>query len=295
MRYGRGFTLIELLVVIAIIAILAAILFPVFAQARESARKTTCLSNLNQLAKGIISYMTDYNNYFIPSFSTSVPDPRAGGMNNTNTRIWPVLIQPYVKNKDVFRCPNTTDNEARFAEAWVDDLAQRIYGRGWLPYGLNMGIGSNWFWVRGGVTLARMTPNTAMIKEPAKMVMLADSFSGPTGGPHNCRGYVVDNVCIHGCSASDPRLPGGPTPNCAPCATPSGTYASLGPRHPKFDGINLAFVDGHTKWFPVKSVVANCELFNQLRQRCPGGSPDPQIVRDANPAGLRWILFNDCF
>ena len=64
-RFG-AFTLIELLVVIAIIAILAAILFPVFAQARESARKTTCLSNLKQLGLGMIMYSTDYDEQAVP-------------------------------------------------------------------------------------------------------------------------------------------------------------------------------------------------------------------------------------
>ena len=291
MRSGRGFTLIELLVVIAIIAILAAILFPVFAQAREKARQSTCLSNLKQLTTGVLAYITDYENYIVPSFSTSVPNPLAGGMNNANTRIWPALVQPYVKNKDLFRCPNTTEAEARYVEAWDDNIPQGIYGRGWLPYGLNMGIGSNWFWTRGGQLLARMTPNTAMIKEPAKMVMLADSYSGPTSAPYNCRGYVVDNLCVHGCSGSDPRLGGGPTPYCAPGAPVGGAFASLGPRHPKYEGVTIALVDGHAKWFPVKAVIPN-RLPSQLPAGCQG---DANLVRDANAAGLRWLLFNDCF
>jgi prepilin-type N-terminal cleavage/methylation domain-containing protein len=75
MRYGRGFTLIELLVVIAIIAILAAILFPVFAQAREKGRQATCASNLKQLAKALLAYATDFENHLAPSFSTTVADP----------------------------------------------------------------------------------------------------------------------------------------------------------------------------------------------------------------------------
>lgn len=123
------------------------------------------------------------------------------------------------------------------------------------------------------------------------MVMLADSYSGPTGAPYNCRGYVVDNLCVHGCSASDPRLPGGPNPYCAPGAPVGGTFASLGPRHPKFEGVSIAFVDGHTKWFPVKAVIPN-RLPSQLPPACVN---DANLVRDANAAGLRWILFNDCF
>jgi prepilin-type N-terminal cleavage/methylation domain-containing protein/prepilin-type processing-associated H-X9-DG protein len=289
MRYGRGFTLIELLVVIAIIAILAAILFPVFAQAREKARQTTCASNLNQLAKAMLSYVADFENHLAPSFSTTVPDPLRGGMNNENTVIWPALLKPYIKNEGIFMCPNAQD--ARYVEAWEDNPGQGIFGRGWLPYGYNLGIASNWFWVSGGQTIARMTPNLSIIKEPAKMVMLADSYSGPTAPPYNCRGYVVDNLCVHGCSGTDPRLGSGPNPACAPGARVSGTYASLGPRHPKYDGVTIAFVDGHVKWFNVKAVIPN-RLPAQLPSPCTG---DVELIRDANAAGLRWILFNDCF
>ena len=289
MRYGRGFTLIELLVVIAIIAILAAILFPVFAQAREKGRQSACIANLKQLAKALLAYASDYDNHLAPSFSTTVANPLAGGMTNANTVIWPALLKSYVKNEGIYICPNAQD--ARYVEAWADDPTQGIFGRGWLPYGYNLGIASNWFWVSGGRTIARMTPNLSLIKEASKMVMLGDSYSGPTGAPHNCRGYVLDNLCVHGCSSTDPRLSRGPNPPCAPGAPVGGTFASLAPRHPKYDGVTLAFVDGHAKWFNVKSVVPN-RLPAQLPPPCTG---DADLIRDANAAGLRWILFNDCF
>src|SRR6476619_7472770 len=95
----RGFTLIELLVVIAIIAILAAILFPVFAQAREAARKTTCISNNRQISTAVMMYVQDYDETMVPFFRP------AGGP--TGARIgWSGLVQPYCKNWDLFRCPN---------------------------------------------------------------------------------------------------------------------------------------------------------------------------------------------
>src|SRR5438094_5752208 len=75
---GRGFTLIELLVVIAIIAILAAILFPVFAQAREAARKTTCASNMKQIATATLLYMSDYDELFPGSSTSSKFDQKTG-------------------------------------------------------------------------------------------------------------------------------------------------------------------------------------------------------------------------
>jgi len=97
----RGFTLIELLVVIAIIAILAAILFPVFAQAREKARQASCLSNGKQMALGLTMYAQDYDETF-PRVWTANFGPTGGA------RDWKDDIQPYVKNRDVFKCPSKT-------------------------------------------------------------------------------------------------------------------------------------------------------------------------------------------
>lgn len=94
----RGFTLIELLVVIAIIAILAAILFPVFAQARAAARKAACLSNLKQLNAGAMMYAQDYDERLLPCWLNYNPDPGIG-------RLWVRIVQPYVKNIGVTFCP----------------------------------------------------------------------------------------------------------------------------------------------------------------------------------------------
>ena len=94
MSNKKGFTLIELLVVIAIIAILAAILFPVFARAREKARQTSCLSNVKQITLGLMMYCQDYDDMFMNVRQGP------GGWNN--------LAQPYVKNWNMFRCPSTT-------------------------------------------------------------------------------------------------------------------------------------------------------------------------------------------
>jgi prepilin-type N-terminal cleavage/methylation domain-containing protein/prepilin-type processing-associated H-X9-DG protein len=94
----RGFTLIELLVVIAIIAILAAILFPVFAKAREKARQTSCLNNVKQLALSIIQYCQDYDERY--PFSS-------GGYENTSIKWWD-RIYPYVKNNQIYSCPSAS-------------------------------------------------------------------------------------------------------------------------------------------------------------------------------------------
>jgi prepilin-type N-terminal cleavage/methylation domain-containing protein/prepilin-type processing-associated H-X9-DG protein len=97
-KVNQGFTLIELLVVIAIIAILAAILFPVFAQAREAARKTSCLSNLRQIGTAAAMYTQDYDERIMPSW-----------LNYNGGTYWTVFIQPYMKNKRILYCPSALD------------------------------------------------------------------------------------------------------------------------------------------------------------------------------------------
>src|SRR2546428_819474 len=105
-RRDAAFTLIELLVVIAIIAILAAILFPVFAQARESARKTTCLSNLKQLGIGWMMYVSDYDEQAIP-WTLRLGNTDLNDANGVSLS-WDRLIQPYVKSNAVLACPSDT-------------------------------------------------------------------------------------------------------------------------------------------------------------------------------------------
>src|SRR5258706_471850 len=103
-----GFTLIELLVVIAIIAILAAILFPVFAQARESARMASCLSNLRQIGTGTLMYIQDYDEKYPSTIAWGrmwtgvwVADPAVPD----SLRYLPEMVNPYIKNKDIWFCP----------------------------------------------------------------------------------------------------------------------------------------------------------------------------------------------
>lgn len=106
---ASGFTLVEILVVIAVIAILAAMLFPVFARARENARRTSCLSNLKQIGLGVAQYQQDYDEYF--------PLGTQEDWNNG----WPTTVQPYINSIQVFRCPN--DDANVLAPDWIVDVA----------------------------------------------------------------------------------------------------------------------------------------------------------------------------
>src|SRR5688500_12088066 len=110
----QGFTLIELLVVIAIIAILAAILFPVFARARENARRASCQSNLKQIGLGIAQYTQDYDERMVPSYQS-----------DSNSPPWQTLLQPYVKSAQIFRCPSNT---TPIGTNWVNGTSDSTAG-----------------------------------------------------------------------------------------------------------------------------------------------------------------------
>ncbi|MFN3651589.1 MAG: prepilin-type N-terminal cleavage/methylation domain-containing protein [Armatimonadota bacterium] len=124
-RIRRGFTLIELLVVIAIIAILAAILFPVFAQARDKARSTACLSNMRQLGSALQMYLQDYDETFhkganmrgMPAMNGFGANSKIDGWDN-----WPWFYGPYVKNVGVFDCPTSPDDTYELTRTnWGND------------------------------------------------------------------------------------------------------------------------------------------------------------------------------
>ncbi len=131
-RTRSGFTLIELLVVIAIIAILAAILFPVFAQAREQARKTSCLSNVKQIGLGFQMYAQDYDESMPASFALN-PSINGGGRQEIP---YEHQIYPYIKNWAIFACPsdatpintNNHDKGQYFDGSMADGKYRRSYG-----------------------------------------------------------------------------------------------------------------------------------------------------------------------
>jgi prepilin-type N-terminal cleavage/methylation domain-containing protein/prepilin-type processing-associated H-X9-DG protein len=163
---GSGFTLIELLVVIAIIAILAAILFPVFAQARESARAISCLSNMKQIGIAMTMYAQDNEERFAPErivYTAGCPEC----CNVDGTLIgWKAVTQPYIKNYQIYQCPsnpnrNLTTEEAdkNFKISYGDNgVINSFYGIEY-PSGIIIGI------------------PLATLEHPAETVMVLESTS----------------------------------------------------------------------------------------------------------------------
>ncbi|MFP3903671.1 MAG: DUF1559 domain-containing protein [Armatimonadota bacterium] len=155
-----GFTLIELLVVIAIIAILAAILFPVFARAREKARQSSCLSNIKQLCLAVQQYTSDYDEMFVPAITY----PPA-----YSNILWSGMVLPYVKNEQIFACPSATNHK-------FTPIANSDRG--------SMSIGYNWYFqtdVGRDLSLPGM-------EYPSAAVILGDTNNGPAADGY--RGYM---------------------------------------------------------------------------------------------------------
>lgn len=181
-KNNKGFTLIELLVVIAIIAILAAILFPVFAQAKAAAKKASALSNGKQEILAELMYMTDYDGLVIPRYAAP-PETGPQSPYTQYNMIWSGNMFPYVKNKGVYLDP-AASGDAKYAQDWPD--------RGWLPFGQNF-TQMGWYIPGNPDDLHIMGENT--IQNPVVTVAFMSSAYGDTAAGY--RGYLAFNGAVN--------------------------------------------------------------------------------------------------
>jgi len=232
----KGFTLIELLVVIAIIAILAAILFPVFAKVREKARQTSCTSNMKQIGLGILQYVQDNDEAF-PS----------GQQDNDNSG-WPSLVQPYIKSLAVFRCPDETNTNL---PATKPDWLREDWAGVPISYASNGWINNSE--LRGVIGMAQSwvasSPSTlARVNRPADSIMVAEKFNGDfiKGGSTYGNLSSYSRGCMftgYGWWGGPDQIPDGRNPaNAAYPGGPSGAVSV-----PHTGRSNFLFVDGHVK------------------------------------------------
>jgi prepilin-type N-terminal cleavage/methylation domain-containing protein/prepilin-type processing-associated H-X9-DG protein len=255
----HAFTLIELLVVIAIIAILAAILFPVFAQAREKARGISCLSNIKEQGLAVIMYTQDYDELFpVTTFYDFT--------SNYTTDSWPARIAPYIKNFGIFWCPSDSNGSyprvtnTGFGSA-MSYAGNSLMGGAHLTDNTSVGVfglaqvtiwGSSWFPNSSGISQAAMT-------YPAATIAIGEILSRDVANPNDAFAWLgantewtwPTNLVLWDCSPlggdcfynNGSMIPDGTISSTIPY--PNGKSGGISTQHTGQS--NFVFADGHAK------------------------------------------------
>jgi prepilin-type N-terminal cleavage/methylation domain-containing protein len=268
--HRNAFTLIELLVVIAIIAILAAILFPVFAQAREKARQSSCLSNTKQMGLGIMMYTQDYDETYPQAYWYTNDTDGSAGYNQ-----WSGMIQPYVKNVGIFVCPSDPNKGIIPTNPGLDLQAPRI------SYVANAAVLPR---KRRSIDPANVA-SAASIDAPADVIVIGEmtntlacindtSNAGTAGGAYVNKSHRSTNAFMNsasggtwkGESAADFSLsavyaatPALAAQAFAACKAPGYAGGALHIAYTQADrhtgGSCYTFADGHSKWMKLEQTL----------------------------------------
>jgi prepilin-type N-terminal cleavage/methylation domain-containing protein/prepilin-type processing-associated H-X9-DG protein len=254
MKQKKAFTLIELLVVIAIIAILAAILFPVFAQAREKARSISCLSNMKQIGLGMLMYLQDYDEQFpsdagVAKITNNAADAIDGDWGKD---YWMFLVQPYIKNRvgniqergaSIFSCPSDATQQPQFIDAsnialypWQFASNGAWFTQNWniipnaagrFPYFCSYAINEHVADADPAVINGE-GPSLALWESPSDTFLFLEANKSELEGDELSRPFDA--------AAGDTRV---------------ATFANnnwLGVQVRHSEGINITYMDGHAKW-----------------------------------------------
>ena len=219
----KAFTLIELLVVIAIIALLAAILFPVFARARENARRSSCQSNLKQLALGVLQYTQDYDELHAGFTGTN-------GANLSGKPGWSPVVEPYLKSRQILKCPSRNVPSSYIAHYVMNGMLG-CGGDGTGKYAEANGIWGAGVGCSNGATGVGMGVHQSVIARPAQTILMLEDISDYVQDGAWMTYYWGDEVSGFGFQGQ--------------------RFGSkiVNSRKIHLDGMNMSFVDGHVKWY----------------------------------------------
>jgi prepilin-type N-terminal cleavage/methylation domain-containing protein/prepilin-type processing-associated H-X9-DG protein len=242
---GRsGFTLIELLVVIAIIALLAAILFPVFARARDNARRASCMSNLKQIGLGTMQYLQDNDDRFPQDVYGGVLGPDGREMEpGWNAVFWQQMIYPYVKSDQIFFCPSSP---SQMGKQIASD--PRVNGR---SYMLNANYSYN----------GHIAQSNAFMKESTMPDASGTYLFGEFGIYYFSTQDMLGTSVAPSGSSYMPGI-GQASNSTVSCAGVFPEFKSDCENGRHFNGLTMAFADGHVKWFQGSKIRAEASKAN---------------------------------
>lgn len=301
-RTAAAFTLIELLVVIAIISILAAILFPVFANAREKARQASCASNVRQIGLANLQYAQDYDETYVRikqvNPASMLGPAQLESPQGAPYQMWGGMLYPYTKSTGILICPSSPNSITTPASdgTTFDGVMDTATNEAQMSIGMNSAIDPDGSFnclftmgMSGGSNMSNCTtmPQVSTFNYPASTAMFADSVANSltpnTSGPNPFElGFIVN-------AAFPSDVSGGPTD-----------------RHST--GMNIGFADGHVKWYPLNTVwrsnltisqvnasgtfsggasyfgAAGCVNYNPAKVYWDVTAPDPQTTPAAQVA-----------